>query len=239
MTTTVHIATPEGALPVRVFEAGPTARAGVIVYMDAFGWRDELDGMAARFAREGWTTFLPDLFWRLGTLRFPVPDGPGKLDPAMHEANAATSMEMVARDTAAILAHAATAYPALRAFGAVGYCMGARHALMAASRHPETVKAAAMLHGGKLVTDQPDSPHRLIRHLRSALHVAFATDDETCPPEHQALIAREVAAAGIDARIVTHPAEHGWTFPTRWCHDPVEAERAFADVTALFRRTLR
>jgi predicted dehydrogenase len=49
----------DGRQPVKVFEppAGP-GRAGVIVYMDAFGWRDELDGMAARYAERDTSPFF-------------------------------------------------------------------------------------------------------------------------------------------------------------------------------------
>ncbi len=76
----VAVATPEGDLPVKVFAPAMRARAAVIVYMDAVGWRDELDAMTARYAEAGYLALLPDLFHRLGTLRFPDPHPDRPLD---------------------------------------------------------------------------------------------------------------------------------------------------------------
>jgi dienelactone hydrolase len=67
----------DGTLPVRVFEpaAGRPRKGGVLFNMDAFGLRPELDGMCRRYAEAGWVTFLPDLYYRLGSPRFPCPAG--------------------------------------------------------------------------------------------------------------------------------------------------------------------
>ena len=62
----------EGVIPVRVFTP-ETPRGGLIVYMDALGMRPELDEMCRDWAGQGYTTFLPDLFWRRGRLSFSVP----------------------------------------------------------------------------------------------------------------------------------------------------------------------
>jgi carboxymethylenebutenolidase len=70
----------------------------------------------------------------------------------MHAANDATSLAMTRADTQAVLDHARRAHGLAR-FGAVGPCMGARHALAAAARFPDEVRAAACLHGGRMVCD--------------------------------------------------------------------------------------
>src|SRR2546423_8733421 len=49
---------------------GPGAFPGVILYMDAPGIREELRNMARRIAKHGYFCLLPDLYYRLGTLRF-------------------------------------------------------------------------------------------------------------------------------------------------------------------------
>ena len=94
----IQIETPDGvAEAILATPAGATPNAGVILYMDAVGWRDELDRLCLMFAEAGYRTFLPDLFWRQGTLRFSAPpsaDGP--FDPAMAAANLATTMVMTA-----------------------------------------------------------------------------------------------------------------------------------------------
>ena len=45
------------------------------------------------------------------------------------------------------------------AVGCVGYCMSGPFAFSAASAIPERIKAAASIHGVKLLTDKDDSPH--------------------------------------------------------------------------------
>ena len=232
----VKLATPDGLLPVQVFApAGKQSKGGVIVYMDAFGLRPELDGMCRRYAEAGYVVFLPDLYYRLGRLRFAVPSAAHEpLDPAMDRANTATSLRMSITDTGAILAHAATtpAYDVAR-FGTVGYCMGARHALGAAATYPDVIAACACLHGGRLVWDGPDSPHRCIPQVAGALYFGFAAEDKTCLDVHKALIESTIAANGVRGRTEHYPAAHGWTFPTRWCYDPIAAEHAFETVIAL------
>ena len=66
----IRLPSPAGEIPLRVFQPEVVPRAGVIFYMDAFGWRDEIDAMCARYAEHGYACYLPDLYWRLGTLRF-------------------------------------------------------------------------------------------------------------------------------------------------------------------------
>jgi carboxymethylenebutenolidase len=70
----VVIPTKYGSLPAFTAcpsEAGPYP--AVILFMDAPGIRDELRNMARRIAKHGYYCLLPDLYYRLGTLRFDVP----------------------------------------------------------------------------------------------------------------------------------------------------------------------
>jgi carboxymethylenebutenolidase len=240
--TTLKLATPDGSLPVRIFkpaEGSPTG--GVIFYMDAFGLRPELDGMCRRYADAGHVVFLPDLYYRLGSLRFAVPhtaDEP--LDPAMTTANLATTVAMSVADTGAILAHvSATPAYGISSFGAVGYCMGARHALCAGAAYPDWIRAIACLHGGRLVWDGADSPHRQIARLKGEIYFAFAANDETCPDAHKSLIEQTIATNSVHGRTEHYAALHGWTFPERWCYDRAAAEHAFAQVLALLDRQVR
>jgi len=222
-----YVATGEGDLPVRVFDPGP-ARGGLIVFMDAFGWRDELDRMCIAWAREGYRAFLPDLYWRQGCVRFSVPaDRDEPFDSAMLQANLATTMDMTTADTAAIVARWGGEEPGqCSRFGTVGYCMGARHALAAAARLPARIVSAACLHGGRMVWDGPSSPHLLIPDVRGRLFLGFASDDPTCPDDHQALLTRTLVDSGVDGEAFRFSAEHGWMFPDRWCWDKAAAEEA-------------
>ena len=50
--------------------------------------------------------------------------------------------------------------------GVVGYCFTGQMAVRIAAAVPDKVAAAASFHGGFLVTDKPDSPHRSCRASR-------------------------------------------------------------------------
>jgi len=231
--------TADGMMPVRVFEpAAPSdhRKGGVILYMDAFGLRPELDGLCRRYARAGYVAFLPDLYYRLPVRRFAVPASAGEpLDPAMQAANLDTTLPMTLADTDALLAYVlATRSYRVRRFGTVGHCMGGRHAIAAAATFPQEIAAAASLHGGRLVWEGEGSPHHYIPRVQGALYFAFAADDETCPDSHKALIERTIAEGGVRGATEHYAAAHGWTFPERWCFDHKAADRAFAQVLALF-----
>lgn len=235
MRPVLDIDTADGPMELRIFPPAGPPRGGVILYMDAFGLRPELDDLCAAHAREGWMAFLPDLYHRLARRHFRVPrDAAEPPDPAMEAANEATTLDMVRADTEALLAHAAAEHGLTR-FGAVGHCMGARHALAAAARFPGRIRAAACLHGGRMVRPGPDSPHLLIPGCAGELLIEMARDDATCPEPHQRLL-ESLARPGVTVQRVQ--ALHGWTFPERWCHDPAAAARSFAAVQALFARNL-
>jgi carboxymethylenebutenolidase len=236
MNGALEFPTADGPLPVRVFASEPPVRGAVIFYMDAFGWRPELDGMCQRYAMLGYMVFLPDLYHRLGRVSFVPPAKPTEpLDPAMHAANDATSIAMSLADTQAILLAAARMSELADCqFGVVGYCMGARHALAALATHPEQIKAAACLHGGRMVWDGPTSPHLYIPRIKGAAYFGFASNDSTCPDAHQRIIEQTIASSGVRATAEHFAAEHGWTFPTRYCYDNQAAEIAWRRVTQLF-----
>ena len=64
----LRIPTSDGAMP--VFAAMPQDVAlapGVLIYMDVFGPREELDDIARRFASAGYLAVVPQLFHRLGS----------------------------------------------------------------------------------------------------------------------------------------------------------------------------
>lgn len=227
-----------------VFAAVPQDVAcapGVLLYMDVFGPREELRDIARRCASCGYVAVLPQLFHRLGSPVFaPANHAEDALDEAAVQANNATSMQMSADDTRAIIEFAATGALGTRLglWGAIGYCMGGRHAISAAVNHPRHVRAALSVHGGRLVDDSATSPHLLIARSPVPLHFAFARDDPTCPPAHQHTI--EQLAGGTAGRVsVEHiNAAHGWSFPDRWCFDRGASERVWERALTMFRSAL-
>ena len=70
----VEVTTKHGKMPCFVAcpdGAGPFPP--IIFYMDAPGTREELRNMARRIARHGYFCILPDMYYRLGTVRFDFP----------------------------------------------------------------------------------------------------------------------------------------------------------------------
>ncbi len=237
----IDLATHDGQMPTFIThpeEGGP--HPAVIFFMDALGIREELRDMARRIGTAGYHVMLPNLFYRDGGPSFDPALLPTRgPDPEMMRLNLALTHERVLSDTAALLDVIAGDPAARDPVGCVGYCMGGRHAYAAAGTFPERVRAMASLHAGFQVTDRPDSAHRLTRHIQAECYFGFADGDPLSPPEHQETIAKEMAAHGIAHRLEIYPgAEHGFTFPTRYCYDKQAAERAWERVFALFRRNI-
>ena len=238
---TIEIAARDGRMPCFVVhpdEDGPFPV--VLVYMDALGIREELRDMARRFASAGYYTMLANLYYRDGGPSFdPRVLATGELDPRMMALNGALSTAMTASDTKAMLAFAASDANAASRAAAVGYCMGGRHAVAAAAACPETIAAYASLHGGRLVRADSDSPHLLIARTDAEAYFGWAQDDPVAPLEDAATVEAALVARGLRYRIEHHRgAEHGFTFPERYCYHKQAAELVWARLFALFRRTL-
>jgi carboxymethylenebutenolidase len=239
---TVQIRTRDGEMPVHVFVPDDVETCpGLVVYMDAFGIRNELLDICRRYATAGYAVFLPNLFYRLGCPVFPPANRRAEPLPiGMQEANRATSIAMTASDLDGLITFAdrGAAGAAVRVFGAVGYCMGGRHALSAAASRPDRIGFAASIHGGQFVNDRPDSPHLAIERTPARLYFAFAENDETCPDGHQGLIEGIAARTGGRATCERYAALHGWTFPDRWCFDRRAADLVWERVLRMAKDTL-
>lgn len=238
----LEISTRDGNMPVfltRPEENGPFPT--VIFYMDALGIREELRDMARRIGTVGYYVMLANLFYREAGQSFdPARLTTHGLDPEMVRLNQATTHAMVLSDTAAMLDHATNDPDACDPAATIGFCMGGRHALAAAGQFPSRVRAMASLHAGFQVTDRPDSAHLMIENIEAECYFGFADGDPLSPPEHRKTIAAACVKRGVKARLEVYDgAEHGFTFPTRYCYHKSQAERAWERVFALFARQLR
>ncbi len=237
----VEIVTADGTMPVFIThpeEGGP--HPTVIFFMDALGMREELRDMARRIGTVGYYVMLANLFYRDGGPSFDPALLPSQgPDPEMMRLNMALTHAKVLADTEAMLRFAADEPAARDPVGAIGYCMGGRHAYAAAGSFPVRVAAMVSLHAGFQVTDRPDSAHLLTSHIKARCYFGFADGDPLSPPEHQQIIADACREHGVTARFETHAgAEHGFTFPTRYCYHKPSAERVWERVFSLFRQEL-
>lgn len=239
----VEIATRDGVCPTSVFRpdgAGP----GIIFYMDAGGPRPSLFDIAARLARHGYFVILPDLFYRAGRYE-PLDPREFFADAAKRQAWMTTyvstaTIANVMSDTAAFLDFLAD-QPDVRQpkVGTTGYCMGGTRSLAAAGTYPDRIAAAASFHGGRLASDEPDSPHLLAPRMKARVYVAGAVEDASFPDDMKRRLEDALTAAGVDHVVEAyHGARHGWVPSDFPVHDPAAAERAWNAMIALFDSTL-
>lgn len=238
---TIEITTADGVSTASLHGNLPGA-PGVILYMDAFGPRPALWGMADRLAANGYLVLVPDLFYRFG------PYGPYDAKSAFSDERkraelmgmiGGTTQDMTRRDTAAFIAALDEAGAAAR-IGAVGYCMGGARALNAAAAFPERVAAAASFHGGHLASDAHDSPHRHVSTIRGRVYVGSAGVDQSFPPEQSARLAEALRTAEVDHVLENYIGmRHGWCVPDHGVFDEKGAERHWKRLLTFFDETLK
>src|SRR2546430_9967445 len=76
----------------------------IILYMDAPGIREELRNMARRIAKQGYFCLLPDLYYRLGTLRFDIPRRNDAMSVVIRGAMQSLTNAAIVEDTAGMIA---------------------------------------------------------------------------------------------------------------------------------------
>ncbi len=248
---TVDVATPDGTMPTYVFHPdGKGPHPVAIFYFDIFGIRNELKIMCRRLCGAGYYAILPSLFYRMGNPsydpeKFMSGDLALKKTDPLHpmNLNASTTNAMVIRDTGALIRHLDREEPQADAqrVGSIGTCMGGRHALFAAATYPDRVLAFASIHGGKLVTDAPDSPHLAIPKLRAEAYFGWADRDAGATEEDMQYYKTELTRCKVPHRIdFMSGALHGYFFPERPTHYNKEAAKKSWDaVFNLFARTLK
>ena len=126
-----------------------------------------------------------------------------------------------------------------RGIGTQGYCMGGPFTVWSAAAVPGRIRAAASFHGGGLVRDDnPMSPHRTFDDTQARYLVAIAQDDDAEAPDHKRILREAAAEAGRPAKVEVYAGDHGWTVPDSPAYDRPEAERAYADLLALYGKAL-
>lgn len=222
--------------------AGDGPWPGVLMLTDIRGPRDTFHAMAERLAGEGYAVLLPNIYAHLG--RAPVPDlsmdmaDPATM-PALLKLKATVTPDRMRAHAAAHLAALAAAPEVADApFGVVGYCMSGQYALHAAEVGGRTVAAAASYHGGELIRDDADSPHRVAAALDTALYFGHAEGDAMIPADRLGELDRTLADAGRDfVSEIYAGAKHGFAASGAQA-DPASAERHWRTLTQLFARTL-
>jgi carboxymethylenebutenolidase len=220
---------------------------GVLFFMDAIGLRPQLGEMCDRIAGWGYVVLAPNAFYRSGTVAEVGPHADLRT-PGAREEFFARAMPRVRALTPDLAVPDIAAYVmALRGLpgvsegpiGVTGYCMGARLAVRAATSHPALVTACGGFHGGGLVTDDPDSPHRGLSAARAEFVFGHADHDPSMPPEAVDALGAALLAHGLTATNEIYAgAAHGYTMADTAAYDRDATERHFTELQALLARAL-
>ena len=237
----VDIAGADGPIPAFVAEPdGSDPAPAVILYMDAPGIREELREFARRIAGAGYLCVLPDMFYRLGTLRFDLSQRDDRMTAVIRTAMASLDHERVARDSEALFTYLdAHDRAAAGPRGLIGYCMSGQYVVAAAGLFPDRVGAIASLHGVEIVTDKLDSPHLLADKISAELYFGFASDDPLVPDDVIPTLRETLPKHGVAYDIDIFPdTQHGFSFPERPVYSQTAAEASWQKIFDLFSRRL-
>ena len=236
----VAITTPDGIADAFFAYPAKGKHAAVLVWPDILGLRDSFKDKARQLARAGYAAVAVNHYCR--SAKAPVlPGGASFTDPAIRAAVApmgkALSPATYANDGKAFVAWLDLQAPVdtRRKIGTVGHCMtgGATIRTAAAS---DRIGVAASMHGGGMVTDAPDSPHKLLGSTNAAVLIAIAQNDDARDLGSKDALRAACDAARRTCEIEVYPANHGWTVADSPSYDAIQAERAFQRQVAMYAK---
>jgi carboxymethylenebutenolidase len=242
-TENIDIATADGVADAYLSRADDERHPGVLLLMDAFGLRPQIETMAGRIASHGYVVLAPNLFYRAG--RSPVVDLEGLADPEQRGKIFEQVMPLMGELTPTRVASDGAAYLQTLAeagdgpVAITGYCMGGRIGWRIAAAHPGRIAALAGFHTGGLVTEAPDSPHLSASALSAEVLLGHADNDRSMTAENIATIESALDDAGVTYRSELFAgAAHGYTMADTPAYDEAAAERHFTELFALLDRTV-
>jgi carboxymethylenebutenolidase len=240
----VKIETPDGTADAFFVHPKTGTHPAVLVWPDILGLRDAFKAMATRLAESGYAVLVINQYYR--TSEAPVLSsweewmsdaGKAKLQPNID----AMSNDGVKRDAAALidwLDKQTDSVDSKKKVGTSGYCMGGPFTFRTAASRVDRVGAIASLHGGGLVSEMPDSPHKLIADIKASMLIAIAQNDDMRQPDAKTALKDAAEAAKLPAEIEVYPAMHGWCPIDSPAYDKEQAEKAWSRMLALFDENL-
>jgi carboxymethylenebutenolidase len=220
---------------------GPGAYPGIVLYMDAPGMRPELDNLARRIAKHGYFVLLPDLYYRLGYLRFNMArPAEGRMQAIFAAMNSLTN-QLVVDDTAAFVGWLdAQEQVAPGPLGCVGYCMSGKFVTTVAARYANRFAGSASLYGVGIVTKEEDSPHKLVPKIKGEIYYGFAETDPHVAEGTIPTLTDALKTAKTKHTLEILPGtQHGYQFPEREVYDTDAAENSWAKIFDMWARTLK
>ncbi|PNU02558.1 dienelactone hydrolase family protein [Novosphingobium guangzhouense] len=237
----VSITTVDGVCDAFFVHPGKGRYPAIIMWPDIAGLRDAKKIMARGLAAQGFAVLVVNPYYRSGPApvmksfaEYRTPEGQAKVGPM----RAMLTPDAITRDATAYVAFldGQGAVDTRRGVGSNGYCMGGPSTVRAAAAVPGRVKAAVSLHGAGMVTDAPDSPHRLLAKTKAGYIFAIARNDDAKQPDAKTELRKAADAAKRPAEVEVYAADHGWCVPDSPAYDPGEADRAWKAMVALFAK---
>ena len=237
----VAIKTPSGTMDAFFVHPANGKHPPVLFWPDIAGLREAKREMARRLAGEGYAVLVANPYYRdvageqfTDFAEFAANNGFQKVKP-WRDKLGAEAIQSDARAAAEwFMTQAAVDQSA--GIGTQGYCMGGPFTIWSVAAH-DNYRAAASFHGGGLVRDGEDSPHRMLRGDAHYL-IAIAQNDDAKEPEAKTALRNAASAAGATAEIEVYPADHGWCVPDSPAYDKPAAERAWSRLLATYAEAL-
>jgi len=241
----VEIKTPDGVADAALYyPEGKGTWPAVLIWPDVLSLRPAFRDMGKRLAAAGYVVLVPNLYYRVrkapvidGAFDFSKPADREKLTPL----RATVTPEGTDRDAVAYVAFldAQPQTSKARKAGVQGYCMGGPLSFRTAAAAPGRIAAVATFHGGGLVTDQPTSPHLLIPKTHAQFLIEVADNDDQQDPTVKDKLKAAFAEAKRPAQVeVFAGAAHGWTVKGGAVYNEAAAEKAWANLLALYKKAL-
>jgi carboxymethylenebutenolidase len=217
---------------------------GVLVWTDILGLRPVFREMGQRLAAQGYVVLVPNPFYRNakapivdGTFDFSKPEDRAKVMPMAAALTADANISDAKSYVAFLDAQEQT--DKKKKMGVQGYCMGGPLTFRTAATASDRIGAAATFHGGGLVTDKPESPHLMIPKMKAEVLCAVADNDDKREPTAKDKLKEAFAAAHLTATVeVYEGCNHGWTVRGSQVYNEQGAEKAWAELLALYKRNL-
>ena len=241
----VEIKTPDGTADAALYyPEGKGTWPAVLIWPDVVSLRPVFREMGRRLAGQGYVVLVPNLYYRVkkapvveGGFNFANPEDRAKLTPL----RASVTPEGTVKDAVAYIAFL-DAQPQTNKkakVGTQGYCMGGPLAFHTAGAVPGRVGAVASFHGGGLYTDAPTSPHLTLAKTKAEYLVAVADNDDKQDPTIKDKLKAALDAAKRPNKVeVYEGANHGWTVKGSQVYNQPQAEKAWAELLALYKRAL-
>ncbi len=241
----VEIKTPDGVADAALYyPEGKGSWPAVVVWPDVVSLRPAFREMGRRLASSGYVVLVPNLYYRVkkapvveSGFNFASPEDRAKIMPM----RATVTPEGTDRDATAYIAFL-DALPQTnkkKKVGVQGYCMGGPLAFRTAGISPSRVAAVASFHGGGLVTEAPTSPHLTLPVSKAEYLICVADNDDKKDPADKEKLKVALDAAKRPNKIEVYAgAAHGWTVKGSQVYDEPAAEKAWAELLALYKRTL-